>query len=376
MQVFCDNYVENQALYHTFTEPLFLKPDGVRTRYPIGWNGYGRYFPGTLKVTYNGLPCNISEESNGIWFNFDIAPGANTNYEDYTISYVARPLDYAFSVGLPEGGYTGEEYFLFPNWNNALGEGDAFWIGKWEASNNGNNIPQSKPNTTYLWTSITRGSIISVSKSKGKGFKMATNREWVSIALWCDHHEIYVKGNIYGGDANNLDGDGTTFAQCGGGYIIYDRSYVITGNTIPDTWNHNGKNNGIKHMVGNIWEFMDGIENRGGEIYIYDENGNYVDSGVSIAASTSSVGTQIKDISNTSEAILNEGIPNIVDTQGYVPSNLKTDAMWNNNGGQNTLIRSGGSMYGLQCGLWTFAANSDPSTSYPDNGFRLSKDLV
>jgi len=375
MQVFCDNYVENQALYHTFTEPLFLKPDGVRTRYPIGWNGYGRYLPNTLKVTYNGLPCNISEESNGIWFNFDIAPGANTNYEDYTISYVARPLDYAFSVGLPEGGYTGEEYFLFPNWNNAKGEGDGFWVGKWQASNNGSDIPQSKSNTTYLWAGITRDNAINQCRAKGENFGMMRNRQWVSIALWCDHHEIYIKGNIYGGNTNNLDGDNTTLTQCGGGYHGGNGYHIVTGNTVPDTWSHNGKSGGIYNLNGNVWEFMDGIENRGGEIWIYDENGNYVDSGVSIAASVSGTGTQIKDISNTSEAILNEGISNIIDTQGYVPSNLKGDAMWNNNGGQNVLIRSGCSYYGLQCGLWTFSVLNPLSVSGWELCFRLTKDL-
>lgn len=60
------NIISNQS------EPLFLKPDGIRTRYPIGWNGYGRYVPGTLRVTYNNLPCNITEEPNGIFFNFSI----------------------------------------------------------------------------------------------------------------------------------------------------------------------------------------------------------------------------------------------------------------------------------------------------------------
>ena len=153
-----DNYCEYGRFNHLIKpqkEPLFLKPDGVRTRYCIGWNGYGRYISGTLRVTYNGLPCNISEEENGIFYNFSIAPDANTNYDDYEVSYMSRPLDYAFSTGSIEGGYPGEEYFLFPNWNNALGEGDAFWIGKWEASNDGNNILQSKSGVEY-WYNITR----------------------------------------------------------------------------------------------------------------------------------------------------------------------------------------------------------------------------
>jgi len=371
MQVFYDNYVENQGLYHTFTEPLFLKPDGTRTRYPIGWNGYGRYMSNTLKVTYNGLPCNISEESNGIWFNFDIAPGENTNYEDYTISYVVRSLDYAFSVGLSEGGYEGEEYFLFPNWNNALGEGDAFWIGKWQASDNGNNIPQSKSREN-LWCNITRDDAINACKSKGNKFGIVTNRKWVSIALWCDHHEIHVKGNIYGNQTDNLDGDGTSLNQCGGGYNANNDYYFVTGATIPDTWNHNNRSNGIHNMVGNIWETMDGLENRSGKIYIYDKNNNYVNSGVNVSNKTNG---NIVDIMNTTEDILNEGIPNAVSSHGYVPSNLDEDYVFYFNN-QTTIFRRGGnSDGGLSAGLWSVWMTTLPGKNW-NLGFRLAKDLV
>ena len=349
MIILPSNYAEYggyEYLLNNQKEPLFLKPDGVRIRYCIGWNGYGRYIPGTLRVKYNGVDCNISEESNGIWYNFAVAPSGN--YDDYEVSYTVRPLDYAFSTGLPEGGYEGEEYFLFPNWNNALGEGDAFWIGKWQASNNGNDIPQSKSGVN-LWGSITRDDAINVCKSKGSKFNIVTNREWVSIARWCDHHEIHIKGNIYGSNTNNLDGDNTTLVQCGGGYDVNSGYYLITGNTIPNTWNHNGRSNGIKHMVGNVWEFIDGLEKRGGEIYIYDENGNYVNSGISV--SNSSRGN-IVDITNTSEDILNEGIANTVSTNGYIPSNLDGGYAWYNNNIQTTLFfRSGCSDSGLLAGL-------------------------
>ena len=370
MEVGVNNEIKYQSLIYSHNEPLFLKPDGVRTRYCIGWNGYGRYLPNTLKVTYNGLPCNISEESNGIFYNFEIAPSGN--YDDYEVSYITRPLDYAFSIGDPLGGYPNEEYFLFPNWNNALG-GDAFWIGKWQASNNGNNIPYSKSDVSY-WCNITRDSAINACKSKGNGFGMVTNREWVSIARWCDHHEIHVKGNIYGNQTTNLDGDYTTLTQAGGGYNANDGYYFVTGTTFPNTWNHNGLSTGIHNMVGNVWEFIDGLENRSGEIYIYDENGNYVDSGISVNSSNSE--GNIVDITNTSEALLNEGIANTVSTNGYIPSNLDGDWAWYNNGQSNVLFRGGGSLDGLRCGLWAFHVIASLSSSNWTNGFRLSRDLI
>jgi len=366
----CEYGKYNNLMFNQ-SEPLFLKPDGVRTRYPIGWNGVGRYIPGTLKVKYNGNFVDVTEEENGVFYNFSIAPSASDSIDDFEVTYISRPLDYAFSKGLTEGGYEGEEYFLFPNWNNALGEGDAFWIGKYQASNNGNSIPQSKSGVN-LWTNVTRDSAITQCRIKGKNFCMMRNRQWVSIARWCDHHNIYVKGNIYGNNINNLDGDYTTLTQAGGGYNASSGYHFVTGATVPDTWSHNGKSGGIYNMVGNLWEFIDGLENRNGEIYIYDENDNYVDSGVSVKSSSTG---DIVDITNTNEAILNEGIANTVDTQGYVPSNLDGDSMWNNNGGQNVLFRGGSSYYGLRAGLWTFFVANALSFSFWDLGFRVARKI-
>ena len=378
MNIIQNNYCEYGRyswLLQNQSEPLFLKPDGVRTRYCIGWNGYGRYIPGSLKVKYNGTYADITEEPNGIFYNFNIAPSGN--YDDYEVTYVTRPLDYAFSTGNKLGGYEGEEYFLFPNWNNALGEGDAFWIGKWQASKNSSNIPQSKSGVN-LWCDITRGNAITACKSKGNKFGMMRNRQWVSIARWCDHHEIHVKGNIYGRQTNNLDGDYTTLAQAGGGYNASNGCYFVTGSTIPDTWNHNGKSNGIHNMVGNIWEHINGLENRYGEIYIYDENDNYVDSGVSVKSS-GNTNTNIVDITDTNETILNEGIANTVSTNGYIPSNLDGDYMYPNTTQTNLIYRGGSSDNGdngLQAGLWTFSANLVLLHSGWCNGFRLSRKLI
>ena len=124
--------------FTTVEEPLFLNPDGVRTRFPIGWEGKGRYIPGSLKLyrtSDNTLidPATYSEESNGVFFNFTSAP-ASGNYDDIIVRYIVNPTDYAFSMGTSDSAYPGEEYFLFPNWNNAKGCDSAFWVGKYAAS--------------------------------------------------------------------------------------------------------------------------------------------------------------------------------------------------------------------------------------------------
>ena len=353
----------------------FLKPDGVRTRYCIGWNGYGRYLPNTLKVTYNGLPCNISEESNGIFYNFDIAPSGN--YDDYEVTYITRPLDYAFSTGDPLGGYTGEEYFLFPNWNNTLGEKDAFWIGKYQAGVSTNNIPQSRSGVN-LWINITIGDSINASISKGTGFNIVRNRQWVSIALWCDHHNIAPKGNMYGNNTGNLDGDYTSLASCGGGYLSIDGNYIVTGANVPNTWNHNGLSTGIHNMVGNVWEFVNGLENRNGKIYIFDEdNSNYVYSGVDVVGDNiDGKANYIVDITNTTQAILNEGIANIVSTNGYIPSNLSNGIAIIRTDQINPAHRGVSSYNWAKSSLWDIRFEGGYSRTGQLMGFRLARDLI
>ena len=279
MQVVCRNYVKNQQLYHTFDEPLFLKPDGNRTRYCIGWNGKGRYLPGTLKVTYNGLPCNITEEDNGIFYNFSIAPGNNTNYEDYTITYTARPLDYAFATGHELGGYPNEEYFLFPNWNNAKGEGNAFWVGRWMTSDS-NDVVYSK-----IDSQVTCDHSLNDYKryctNKGNTFHIMRNREYCSILLWADHHEIEWKGNTTANNSGSgLDGDGTILPS----NIIGDASCAVVNKSgyAPNTWFHNhNKDTGIESLYGNKLIVLEGIKVVDNQFYIFDDNNaNYVATGL------------------------------------------------------------------------------------------------
>lgn len=137
--------------------------------------------------------------------------------------------------------------------------------------------------------------------------------------------------------------------------------------------NHNGKQNGIKNLCGLYWEFVDGLENRSGKIYVYDENNeDYIDSGIDLSQDTG-YDIQIIDIFNTTQNILNEGIPSIRNRNGYIPSNLNEDRFRNNNG-NNILLRGSTFVDNLKYGLWTFHISFGGTAS--DVGFRLSKDLI
>ena len=336
MQVSYDNYVINQELYKSFKEPLFLKPDGIRTRYPIGWNGYGRYMPGSLKVSYNGIPCNITEEDNGIWYNFNTPPSASDSYEDFTVSYVVRPLDYAFSVGDELGGYKDEEYFLFPNWNNAKGEKNGFWIGKYMASNKGGNIPQSHK-TAGRWCYISRVNAIQYSKNKGEGWHLTRNRQWVSIALWVEH-------------------------------IGFDFS-TFTINS------HNNTDLGIFEMRGDAgWNIVDGIETRYGEVYVFnDTNTDYEKLNLNISGNN--YNSLILSIYNSTKNILDEGVGCTSNNSGFVPKNLEQARGFYSTNNTSILFR-GGSTTGDGKGIWSFSNDLLETSSLGYGGFRISREVM
>ena len=370
-------YVNTKSLFHhTAMEPLFLNPDGIRTRFPIGWGG-GRYDQGSLKIYKNGIPLNknsYTEEDNGVFFNFKTAPEEGL-YTDYTIRFNIREEDYAFSQGTSDSAYPGEEYFLFPNWNNAKGCGDAFWIGKYTASNE-NGVPVSKKGKSS-WVNTRWDTQVASCLTKGNGFHCIRNREWVSIALWTEKMGINVKGNINGyNNQSDIDGDGTAITSSMNDGT--DTNHKILTGTGPATFRHNGRINGISDLVGNIGEAVDGLQLRDGVPYILDEdNENYI-----ALASTDIVKpvdrpSVINYINNSTNDLLNEGLP--VDDSNAFPITINKDEYWKpyNDAYSGTKIcyRGSGNVGGNATGVWSLYLAYDVSISDWSVGLRLARNL-
>ena len=276
------------ANYYQESEPLFLDPDGTRTRFPIGWKGVGRYLPGTLQVyTASGEKVSgITEEDGGVFFNFASAPSAGS-YKDYVVKYVPRPDDVAFSKGLSNSSFPGEEYFLFPNWIDGPGIGDAFWIGKYQASRSdattssqgSSTILASRKNVCPV-TNVAYSTWDTLISNKGSRFHRITNREWSNVILWSLKMGIKITGNCYGyvnSSYVNVDGEGTNMTQ-----YPADGYYKTRTGMGPTTWNHNGLEGGIADMCGNVWEAVDGLKLVNNVIYIFDNDTdkNWVSTGV------------------------------------------------------------------------------------------------
>ena len=400
-------------------EPLFLIPDGVRTRYPIGWNGYGRYLPNTLKIydmknkRYLERDVEYTEEDNGVFYNFIKAPEIGS---EYIIENITRPEDYVFSTGKDIDGYTaeypGEEYFLFPNWNNAPGCCDAFWVGKYMASrqdatagNQGSSdIPQSKKGVS-AWADVTMIKAINSIKNKGNNFHILINREWMSIAYWCNHHKLdeILSGNINGEyDPTNADYKGTNINSFIDTSDPYKKTLTGMG---PDTWNHNLQSNGISDMVGNLCEMIDGItldwklSGKGVAIHFFNENNEYdntnimqitdFDGDIDIM-NDREIDWYIKYIYYEDNKYKYEGIPtNRTDINTLKPTrsneeyfscynNINMNSLFRTNNDWNVAYRSGSTHTEIDGGLFflTLYDYKASSMCLYDLGFRIVSELI
>ena len=348
-------------------EPLFLPPNGSRTKFCVGWSGLGRFTAGSLRIWKNGLSLNpltaFSEEANGVFFNFAVAPSASDLYTDYLVSYVPQTADKAFALGSVGSTYAGEEYFFFPNWLQAVGIGDGFWIGRWQAARNTATNTSEGAGTTPVskqgiipWCSLTFSTAQTQAAAKGTGFHLVRNREWANVALWANLFNLYPVGNsVSGVDGLGVAGtpDPTVSGRC------------LTG-TGPVSWNHNLQTRGIADMVGNVWEWIDGLQLIGGVLWIFDSNNSLVSTGVSPSFGSSGGSFNLLRTDYPNECVPATGSGTVI---------KGSDGFWYTNTGTMGLLRGGAWPYGSLAGLFTFSVGAAPSASDTSFGFRLAKSL-
>ena len=97
----------------------------------------------------------------------------------------------------------------------------------------------------------------------GPGFHLMTNSEWAAIALWCAANGHKVRGNTsFGCSHTNTEEKGK---------LVDGGSIILTG-TGPSSWRHDGTPFGIADLVGNVWEWVDGLKLRSGQIIMPRDN--------------------------------------------------------------------------------------------------------
>ena len=97
----------------------------------------------------------------------------------------------------------------------------------------------------------------------GPGFHLITNWEWAAISLWCMKNGFFPRGNTdYGKSHSHPDEVGLKSGDYG---------ITLTGSG-PATWRHDGTMAGISDLVGNVWEWIDGLQLIDGKIKMPADN--------------------------------------------------------------------------------------------------------
>jgi hypothetical protein len=100
--------------------------------------------------------------------------------------------------------------------------------------------------------------------ANGPGFHLMTNWEWAAIALWCIKNGFQPRGNSSNGKAHDATYETGTPTQ--------DNALKTLGGSGPVSWRHDNTISGIADLVGNVWEWQDGLKIVDGKIYMPADN--------------------------------------------------------------------------------------------------------
>ena len=102
-----------------------------------------------------------------------------------------------------------------------------------------------------------------VCRAAGDGFHLMTNLEWALLALLSAANGHDVRGNTNRGKSHSHPEEKGTLANRGG--------ITLTGSG-PASWRHDGSMFGVSDLVGNIWEWVDGVKLVSGQIVMPADN--------------------------------------------------------------------------------------------------------
>jgi prepilin-type N-terminal cleavage/methylation domain-containing protein len=223
--------------------------------------------------------------------------------------------------------------------------GYGFCVMKYEARNNGSNLPVSQSSGSP-WTSITQTAAIAACSSLGNGAHLITNAEWTLLARSIESVPANWTGGGVGSGILKRGNVGITDAGS------YDGADPDTGisNNLAELVLSNGQS--IWHLSGNVWEWTNDTCTAG------TGTGNWYNSGTWIDWNNSNLTDYEKYIAGPSG--------NFIGDNGV-------GRYYGCSANSNAVLRGGIWDHGTYSGVFTLSLVDPPTTSATGIGFRCAK---
>ncbi len=189
-------------------------------------------------------------------------------YDDADLPSYMRiiPAMNATDLGLTLASYTGRHPAFLVN-TVAIPE---IFVGMFQASMIGTkaySLPGMAPKTSIDFDAARAACV-----SKGSGWHLMTNWEWAAVTFWCMANGVQPRGNTDHARAHDkVSETGRPITAANAPGVSNDSNYTLTG-TGPYSWRHDGTPAGIADLVGNVWEWVDGMRLNVGDVEMLEDN--------------------------------------------------------------------------------------------------------
>jgi len=316
------------------------------------------------------------------------------NYEDVNAAILAK---HGIDLQLGEGTPT---MFL----TNGVPRGEVL-IAKYLASS-GKNGGCSVVGGVQPRTSVNYDQAKALCTAKGAGWHMMSIHEWAAIALWSLANDTVPRGNTNYGRSHENKLETARRADNGTPGDTSGTGRTDTGKG-PDTWAHDHSAWGVQDLVGNVWEWLDQMMLKNGQIITtldnnptiaevnWHKHGAYFDSPSDSMSGTGNVGSPIlsnsvtkrngplDDDSHDYPYMNNSNWAGVTQSATYQKiellrrlliesevTNSVTGGIWARNYGIRMPRRGGSWRYGSSAGLGALSLNLARSGSSSSIGFR------